>query len=103
MLNSMIIHANVTIPTNTVARIGSNVAAVPIARRDPLAHRGRLVREVQLVPREFLVSEVRLVPKVLKALPDPLALRDLSVKLVPSVLRVLPALLGLPVPKVPLV
>ena len=57
--NSMIIHANVTIPKSMVARIGSNIAAVQIVRRDLQARRVRLAREVQLVPREFLESEVR--------------------------------------------
>ncbi|MBQ8359068.1 MAG: hypothetical protein IJX37_04025 [Oscillospiraceae bacterium] len=57
--NSMIIHVNVTIQKSVVARIGSNVAAEQIVRRDLQAHRVRLAREVQLVPREFLESEAR--------------------------------------------
>ena len=57
--NSMIIHVNATIQKSMVARIGSNVAAVRIVRRDLQARRGPLAREVQLVPKVFLESEVR--------------------------------------------
>ena len=57
--NLMIIHANVTIHKSMVIRIGSNVAAVQIVRRDLQARRGRLAREVQLVHKVFLDSEGR--------------------------------------------
>ena len=54
----MIIHANVTIPKNMVAQIGSNAAIVQIVRRVLRVRRDRLVQEVQLAHRAFLESEV---------------------------------------------
>ena len=63
----MIIHANVTIQKSMAAQIGSNAASAQIVRRDLQVRRVPLVREVQLVPREFPESEVRSVRKVPKA------------------------------------
>ena len=55
----MIIHANATIQKSMVARIGSNIAVAPIARRDLQARRVLWGHGGQQVPKVFPESEAR--------------------------------------------
>ena len=65
-LNSMIIHANVTIPKTMDVGKGRSVTVVRAAHRDQPVRRARLVQGGRLVPRVFLEQEARLVHRVLK-------------------------------------
>ena len=53
--NLMIIHANDTIQKSMVARIGSNVAAIQIVRRDLQVRRVLQVKQVPLAPKVLSV------------------------------------------------
>ena len=64
--NSMIIHANATIQKTVAARIGSNVAAVQIARPVQPAHRGRWVQGDRRDLKVFQEPEFRQVFKARK-------------------------------------
>ena len=75
--NSMIIHANVTIPTSMAARMGSTGIAVPIVHRVRLVLRGRWDQGARQGRKVFRGSEDRLDHKVLKGLQALLAHRAL--------------------------
>ena len=65
----MIIPISITVQKNMAAQTVSQASAVQAVRRDPPAHRVRLVQEDLPVLRVFPVPEARQARKVRKVLP----------------------------------